>query len=134
MAQVQGIRNKYARTVIFTDNRRVFPVCLRVLGVEDVPAQLPRAPSEPVVEPRKILRCIGEVESHVRLDSQLDAVGTRLEVRKAQKGVVHARYRLLQIRRHTFGLLSTLSISGYMRYFRRTHQSKEYPAPRHYSH
>lgn len=97
--------------MVFTDDRRVFPVCLGVLGIENVPAQLPRAPCEPVVEPREVLRCVGEIESHVRLDSQLDAIGAGLEMREAQEGIVHARHGLLQVRGHAFVLLLALMLS-----------------------
>lgn len=102
MAQVQGFRDRCIRTVVFTDDRRVFPVCLGVLSVENIPAQLPRAPREPVVPPREVLRCVGEIESHVRLDSQLDAVGAGLEMREAQEGIVHSCDCLLQVRCHAF--------------------------------
>lgn len=96
--------------MIFTDDRWVFPVCLSILGVENVPAQLPRAPCEPVVESREVLRRCGEIKSHIRLDGHFDAVGTRLQVRKAQERVVHARDGFLQVRRHTFDLSSVLMI------------------------
>lgn len=108
---MQQVRNRVAHTVVFTDNRRVFPVRLRVVSVENVPAQLPRAPDQPVVKAREVLRCLGEVESHVRFDSQFNAVGAGLEVREAQPGVVHFRHSILQICRHAFDLSSVPMVS-----------------------
>lgn len=93
--------------MIFANDRRVRPLCLGVVAVENVPAQLPRAPCEPIIEPREVLRSCGEIESHVRLDSHFDAVGTRLEMREAEKIIIHARDGLLQVCRHAFRVISS---------------------------